>query len=257
MKIQDFIKKIASDMRLNNREFSSDDFYFMLKYMGVKKDNSLVLDIEKFYQEFLNSLNNSLVRYEVRTIKSGENATHYIGFYVSQKANHEEAIKVYFPVKYEYIISALKTVFLYLIRNSIKATVKFHVKATNEGIVIRFYDKKDVMPFVNYCNNNFDLKEILEPLNPFIAGVHGIGLVVDDNTVNSYNGTLSDMLMEYFQLLKNSGTLDSASDLDFLDYLMRRINIEENSIVRFNISAIEKNVKAILNKGNPIEITKG
>ena len=249
MTIQEFIKKIASDMKLNNREFSSDDFYFMLKYMGVKKDISLVSDIEKFYQEFLNSLTNSLVRYEVRTVKSGENATHYIGFYVDRKANYQEAIKVYFSVRYEYMISALKTVFVYLIRNNIMSVVKFHVKATNEGIVINFYDKNDVIPFINYCNNNFILKDLLEPLNPFISNIHGIGLVVD-NDIKSYNITLSEMLEEYFDYLKDNNALDQANELDFLDYLMKRINSLDADL-KFNVNAIINNLKAIINKENP------
>ena len=252
MKINDFLKKIAKDMTINEREFDSDDFYFMLKYMGVKKDVSLVEDIENFYEDFLNSLNNSLVRHEEKKVKSGENTTHYIAFYADKKANFEDALKVYFPVKYEYMISALKTIFLYLIRNNVVCTVKFHVKATNEGIVIRFYNKDDVLPFINYCHNNFVLSDLLEPLNPFIAEMYGIGLVMDDNTKNSYNGTLSEMLNEYFILLKNSDSLEKASDLDFLDYLMKRANIEEDSIIRFNIKAIAKNVNSILNKEKPI-----
>ena len=251
MKINDFIKKIANDIKMNNRQLSSDDFYYMLKYIGIKKDSSLVNDIEKFYQDFLNSLNNSLVKYDARNMKYGENVTHYIAFYTDKKADYNNAVKVYFPVKYEYLISALKTVFLYLIRNNITASVKFHVKATNEGIVIRFYDKNDVYSFVNYCNNNFALKDLLEPLNPFIASAYGIGLVVDDNTINTYNGTLSDMLCEYFSLIKNSDDLANASDLDFLDYLVKRIEIEENEVIKFNISAILKNVKSILNNEKP------
>jgi len=251
MKINYFMNKIATDIKVNNCEFSSEDFYYILKYIGIEKNSSLVNDIEKFYQGFLNSLNNSLVKYEVRNIKSGENATHYIAFYTDKKADYHEAVKVYFPVKYEYMISALKTVFLYLIRNNITASVKFHVKATNEGIVIRFYNKNDVYSFINYCNNTFILKELLEPLNPFIANLYGIGLVVDDNTINTYIGTLSDMLQEYFVLLKNSNTLDNASDLDFLDYLNKRISIEEDEIIKFNISAIKSNISTILNNEKP------
>ena len=102
------------------------------------------------------------------------------------------------------MISALKTIFSYLIRNSIPSTVKFHVKATNENIVIRFYHKEDVLPFINYCNNNFVLDELLERVNPFIATIYGIGIVRDDNTLNSYNGTLSEILEEYFEFLRKS-----------------------------------------------------
>ena len=96
MSINDFIKVIVNEQNKNDKDFSKDDFYYMLKYLGIKKDKSLVSDIEKFYQDFLNSLNNPL-------------------FYADKKADYLEAFKVYFPVKYEYMISALKTIFLYLI----------------------------------------------------------------------------------------------------------------------------------------------
>lgn len=252
MILNEFLKKTASDIKVTNKVFSEEDFYYILKYIGVKKDVSKSKDIEKFYQNFLDNLDNSLVKYVTRKTKSLEDVTHYIGFYVDKKADCLQAVKVYFPVKYDYLISALKTTFLYLIRNNIKATVKFHIKATNEGIVIRFYDKKDVMPFISYCNNNFRLKDLTLNANPFIACIHGLGIVRDDNTVNSYNGTISKMLVEYFTLLKNSNTLDKASGIDFLDYLIKRINLEEDELVKFNIKAIESNVRAILNNENPL-----
>ena len=246
MSINDFMKKMAMDIRTSDREFSKDDYYYILKYLGVKKDNSLVEDIETFYQDFLDNLSNSLVKYEAKRVKTGENATYYIGFYVDKKANYKEAVKLYFPVKYEYLISALKTIFLYLIRNSVKATVKFCVKATNENIVIRFYDEKEVMPFINYCNSNFILEDLLVPCNPFIAKMHGLGLVKDDNTINTYNGTLSVLLEEYFRLLKENNSLDKASGLDFLDYIRKRKMLEEGPEQQFNMEAIEKNIMTIL-----------
>lgn len=252
MSINDFIKTIVKEVETNDRTFNKDDFYYMLKYLGVKKDISLVNDIEKFYQDFLNSLNNSLVKFSEKKLGSNENTTHYIAFYTDKKADYLEAVKVYFPVKYEYIISALKTIFLYLIRNNIEATVKFHVKATNEGIVIRFYKKSDVKPFIDYCNNSFILKDLLEPLNPFIARIHGIGVVQDDNVISSFNETLASMLYEYFTFLKQNGSYDLASDLDFLDYVMKRANIEENDVLRFNIRAVEHSLEAILNRSNPL-----
>ena len=120
MSINDFIKVVVNEQNKNEKDFSEDDFYYMLKYLGIKKDKSLVNDIEKFYQDFLNSLNNSLVKFDEKKLGSNENTTHYIAFYADKKADYLEAFKVYFPVKYEYMISALKTIFLYLIRNNIK-----------------------------------------------------------------------------------------------------------------------------------------
>lgn len=252
MSINDFIKLIVNEYNTNEKSYSRDDFYYMLKYLGIKKDKSLVNDIEKFYQDFLNSLNNSLVKFDERKLGSEENTTHYIAFYTDKKADYLEAVKVYFPVKYEYMISALKTVFLYLIRNNIESTVKFHVKSTNEGIVIRFYKKSDVKPFIDYCNNNFVLSDLLENLNPFIAKTHGIGVVQDDNTLKTFNEIVADMLYEYFSFLKQNGSFDLASDLDFLDYVMKRANIEENDILRFNIRALEHSIESILNRSNPL-----
>ncbi len=252
MSINDFLKKIAVDIKVNNRVYDKEDFYYLLKYWGIKKDNSLMLDIENFYEEFLNNLSNSLVKYETRKVKDGENATYYIGFYVDKKANYEEALKVYFPVKYEYLTSALKTVFLYLIRNNIQATVKFNVKATNEGIVIRFYNKDDALPFINYCNNNFILKDLLENVEPFIATIFGIGLVQDDNIVNTYSGTLSEVLEEYFKKAYEDGTLNKVGDTDFLEFITNKSRLEEDNIKRFNLKAIVNNITAILEHASPI-----
>ncbi len=253
MNINEFMKKIAMEIKTKDRDYTRDDYYYILKYIGVKKDKSLVEDIETFYQDFLDNLSNSLVKYEAKRVKTGENATYYIGFYADKKAFYKDAVKLYFPVKYEYLISALKTIFLYLIRNSVKATVKFYVKATNENIVIRFYDKKEVMPFINYCNSNFILEDLLVPCNPFIAKIHGLGIVRDDNTVNTYNGTLSIMLEDYFRLLKEDKELDKACALDFLDYLEKRKSLEDSEEKIFNIEAIISNIKAILEHKRAID----
>lgn len=251
--MNDFLKMVAHDIKINGKEYSSNDIYLLLKYYGIKKDVSLVSDIETFYQDFLGSLKNSLVRYDTRTLKYGENATHYISFYASEKADYLEAVKVYFPVKYEYLISALKTVFLYLIRNNIAATVKFHVKATNEAIVIRFYKSEDVLPFIHYCNNNFVLKELLVPVEPFIATIFGIGVVKDDNTVKTYQALLSELLKDYLDYKKSEQLLEQVSDLDFLDYLRKREQMEENDIIRFDMKQILKNIVCILNSSSPID----
>ena len=253
MTMNEFLKQIASDKRTLGKEFNRNDYYKLLKYTGIKKDESLVNDIEEFYHNFLENLNNSLVRHVIRKTGNKENTTHYIGFYVDKRANYTEAYKVYFPVKYEYMISALKTIFSYLIRNSIESVVKFHVKATNENIVIRFYHKEDVLPFINYCNNNFILDDLLEETNPFIATIYRIGLVQDDNTLNTYNGTLSILLEEYIDFLDKINALDKANDLQFLDFIIKKEEKEENEIVKFNLHAIENNIKAILTRTSPLD----
>ena len=253
MRINDFLHQIASDIKRTNESLTSNDIYYLLKYTDIKKDESLAQDIEDFYQKFLDSLNNSLVRHITRKTGQNESTTHYIGFYVEKRASYTEAYKIYFPVKYEYMISALKTIFSYLIRNSIASTVKFHLKATNENIVIRFYNKEDILPFINYCNNSFLLDDLLEKTNPFIATIYGIGIVQDDNTLNSYNGSLADILAQYFDFLKRMDLLDKAGDLHFLDFLMQKEAAENNEIIKFNLKAIEKNIKAILTRTNPLD----
>ena len=61
MKINDFLRTMASEVA-NNRELDWRDFYYTLKYLGVKRYDNLASDIENFYKEFLVSLNNSLVK---------------------------------------------------------------------------------------------------------------------------------------------------------------------------------------------------
>lgn len=251
--MNDFLKQIASDIKKTNKDYTKEDFYYLLKYVGIKKNKSLKEEIETYYDNFLDNLNNSLVRHITRKTGKEENITYYIGFYTDSRASYKEACKVYFPVKYEYMISALKTIFSYLIRNSIESIVKFHVKATNENIVIRFYHKEDVIPFINYCNSNFVLQELLESPNPFIATIYGIGVAKDDNTLNTYNGTLSEILADYFRFLKEHDALDKISDLHFLDYIIQKEETEENEIIKFNYHAIVTNIKAILSRTNPLD----
>ena len=74
MTINDFLKKIESDIKISNKDYNSDDFYYMLKYLGVKKNKGLVSDIEVFYNDFLKSLNDSLVKYDTRKLNYKENA---------------------------------------------------------------------------------------------------------------------------------------------------------------------------------------
>lgn len=251
--MNEFLKQLASDIKSTNQVLSEKEIYALLKYTKIKRDASLAQEIETFYSRFLNNLSNSLVRHITRQTGKNEFTTHYIGFYVEKRANYTEAYKVYFAVKYEYLISALKTIFSYLIRNSIPSVVKFHVQATNENIVIRFYHKEDVLPFLNYCNNNFILEDLLEEVNPFIATVYKIGVLKDDNTLNSYNGTLANLLYNYLNYLQANDILEKASSIHFLDYVIARKKESDNEIIKFNIQAIEKNITAILNKTSPIE----
>lgn len=250
MTINDFLKKIAKDMQENHRILSREDFYYILKYIGVKQDTSLVNDIENFYQSFLDSLNQSLVKYISKSTKKGENITHYIGFYVDKKANYLDAVKVYFPVKYEYMVNVLKTVLVYLIRNSIPCVVKFYAKATNENIVIRFYKKEDVLPFIKYCDNNFVLSDLLEKVNPFLTTNHGLGIAYDDNTVSTYNSTLCLLLSEYFESINANLQYDKVSASDFLNFVIRYEESCENEIMMYNIKAVLNSIENIILHNN-------
>ena len=61
------------------------------------------------------------------------------------------------------------------------------------------------------------------------------------------------MCVRYFKFLHSCDALDKISDLHFLDYIIQKENSEENEIIRFNLQAIEKNIKAILSRTNPLE----
>ena len=41
MKMNEFLKQIASDKRKLGKELNKDDYYLMLKYTGINKDQSL------------------------------------------------------------------------------------------------------------------------------------------------------------------------------------------------------------------------
>ena len=41
MSIDEFLKKIAYDIQVNNKELNEEDFYYILKYIGISKDMSL------------------------------------------------------------------------------------------------------------------------------------------------------------------------------------------------------------------------
>lgn len=245
--MDEFLRGIAKNINEGN-SFLVEDYYMLLKYYGVSKDTSLALDIEKYYNDFLEGLENSLVKYHTNEVGNNLNKTNYIGFYVDEAANYLDAAKVYFSVKYEYVVSALKTVFTYLIRNNIKSTVKFHLKNTNENIVIRFYNKDEVKPFIDYVNNSFVLTDLLGPVNPFIATKYGIGIVRDDNIKNSYNGSLAEHLNDYFNYLKENELLANASGIDFLDFLIKKRSLINDERSIFNINSIIDNIKAIINK---------
>ncbi len=242
MDLNAFFKNIANDLKEKKQDLSSDDFYYILKYLGIEQNDSLASEVASFYEEFLTNLSNSLVKYETKSVGSGVNKTHYLGFYVDKKASN--SIKVYFPVKYEYLISALKTTFLYLVRNNIKAIVKFHLKATNEAIVIEFYNQEEVKPFINYCHSNFILKDLLEPLNPFMVTYHQFGIV--KNMHGSYIETLCNLLSKYF---KNKDC-EKVSALDFLSFVIEE---KETALEENDYNTIIRNIKCILNNKGIIE----
>ena len=91
MKINDFLRQIASDIKRTNENLTKEDFYYLLKYIGIKQDTSLAKEIEEFYTKFLDNLGNSLVRHITRKTGRNENTTHYIGFYVDERASYTES----------------------------------------------------------------------------------------------------------------------------------------------------------------------
>ena len=74
MKMNEFLKQIASDIK-NGKEYTKEDYYYLLKYTGIKKDHSRAEEIEEFYKKFLESLNNSLIRHVTRKTGTGINTT--------------------------------------------------------------------------------------------------------------------------------------------------------------------------------------
>ena len=248
MLLNDFFSSLAKDFETKTQTLTSDDFYYILKYLNIETDTSLASQIETFFQQFLDKLSASLVKYESKYTKEGANRTNYLALYTTTKCPHTECTKLYFPIKYTYLIKVLTKVLVYLVRNNIKCILKFHQKATNEGLVIEFYHKEDVLPFINYCENNFKLNDLLEPLNPFMVSYHGFGIIKNYN--GSYIDTISKLLSSYISLIIKNDEYSKISALDFLSYV---IDFKDTVLNDDNLNIIIKNLKLILNNNGVLD----
>ena len=224
--------------------------YQELINIGVKekKDNkSLFL----YWQDYYKDKNN------IKVFVS--NDSNYFCYFINQKEEINDWLKVYIPLDSEHIKKGALLIFDFLSSRNIIHQSKIGREIRFDDIVVRLTKKEDVDELLNFVRNNKYLQEGLIPSNPFAYQKDNIALACDGRL--SYNVTISKYIRLYINEKKKNNELDTISSDDFINfihsYYQERFNRRERimrTIKDFNDGGIEslidlKRISELLIKG--------
>lgn len=136
--------------------------------------------------------------------------------------NAKNHIKVYIPLDSEHIEKGAKLIFDFLSNNNIPHHSKIGEEIRFDDIVIRLINPYDAERLINFVTTNSYLSKGLIAPNPFAFQKNGIALACDGRL--SYNDTVSILISNYINTMKNSNKLDEIEITDFYSYILKIYN---------------------------------
>ena len=149
-------------------------------------------------------------------------------------ANATNHIKVYIPLDYEHIELGAKLIFDFLSNNNIPHHSKIGREIRFDDIVIRLINPTDAEKLINFVTSNQYLSKGLISPNPFAFQKDGIALACDGYL--SYNSTISELITNYINYMKNYNKLDEINITSFYNYIIHIYNNNDLIECLFNDS---------------------
>ena len=108
--------------------------------------------------------------------------------------SNDYTIKLYIPMKYDFIKDGVILLFDYLSNENILHHSRVSSTMRNDNVTVRLTNIRDTKKVIEFINNS-NIKNNLLETNPFIYNYQGIGLVMDNNL--SYNYEVSRVINSY------------------------------------------------------------
>ena len=230
-----FIKEFMNFYLQNpNVPITDDTFYRALESYGFSAqefDNGNIRDIfPNLERKFAGSNLHVYV---------DERQTGFLQF--TSHTGSPKCVKMYLSFPKEYMEQATTKIFSFISEHNMKCSSKIAQRVRSDSIVIRLDDPKDAKKVLNFINRDRELNKYHKSTNPFSLkeGIVGIGY---DNML-SYNSVLSDLLVDYFNILRANNSLQNASLTNFSSYVddfYNRTFITKENLVEFTYSNMYK-----------------
>ena len=261
-----FIKSLAATYKNADLESMpvkqlSDDIYYNLTRMGVKKaDKQVDFEERTYFNDWIAAFfRNPTSVYVASSWK-----------YFCQFINDEEAqdfgkekIKIYIPQDADHIEKSAEIIFAYLEKLGVAHKSKIGKKARFDDIVIRLENEQDALDLIDFVTKNEYILEGMIAHNPFAFSYKGIALACDKQL--SYNACISDLITAYIRHGSEKHTLDKASYDDFVrftkhyyyEHFIQKKNLGEvigdSTLIKENDNSFDTN-KLIVNTKNIIDL---
>ena len=200
------------DMYLRNGSITNDDIYKIITEFGFT-DEEKQMRVKKGLFNFKGTV-------KTRGLISNNEEISFIPFSSNADTSKEEletAVKMYISVDSSSLNYAYRDLNNYLNSNSIKNNSKARNRVTNDDIVIRLPNFRDVETVRNYIRSNPKLKGSIKKPNPFLPQ-DDMGICYSmDGRSTSVNNELSISLHNFFEKSKND--LNSFNRDNFKKYL--------------------------------------
>lgn len=150
-----------------------------------------------------------------------ENFKYFCQFTNGNIVNERTHIKMYVPLKREYITEGANILFEFLARNNIQHHSKIGSEIRNDSIVLRMTSISDANIVAEFVNSHEYIKEGLIKANPFMLTDGNISYATDANL--SYSNEFSKYISSYLKSL-NKSQLKNANSAGLLEYIQNQYN---------------------------------
>ena len=214
-----FIKYIAEiarynpDFQINTNLVYGELIINDIDYEDRKYDISYFFD--KWIERFKNVPNID--------VKNTENWKYFCQFnnYKNMKNfKMEDAIKMYIPLKAEYIYEGANMIFDFLSQENIEHLSKIGSEVRMDNIVVRVFNVNDAMKLQQFIINNNYIRNGLLKSNPFALTDGLIAYACDGNI--SYNNEISRYISDYINYLRDHNALNIAGVNTFIDFINQK-----------------------------------
>jgi len=212
-RINDFLENIEYMYNIRyDTEYKMNDneIYSWLVRLDDSSDHRL---INNYFSDWINYFNNIS---NITCFCDKDNWPFFCQFQNGEWKTNDYSIKVYIPIKYNYIKEGVIELFSFLAKNNITHHSKVGSTMRNDNVVIRLKTIRDVKRLINYILDS-EIKKHLLDANPFIFTYHKIGLAMDNNLSN--NIEISKLIYNYILSRRLFKQADKPNEEEFCNFV--------------------------------------
>ena len=142
-------------------------------------------------------------------------------------------LKLYIPLDFDHIDRGTTELFDFIYSKGISHSSKVGLNMRSDNIVVRVaYDDIDsAMDIINFVKENEYIMEGLNPTNPFLPTINGVGVMIENG--QSYNDNICHLISAYVNMSTENGKPITLEGFNKWVSLNARAYIDRNDIPNF------------------------